>query len=223
MFMCWARFGVLGFKASHQPPPNNLTKRMAAPPRAWLPYPRRPWSHPAPPISPGRFVHGGANVLCALKLQGCVARDLLPCMIAVQCSSCSGVMTMRGVQVRNVWASWCESVWVIEVPSCERSCSTSPPFYLPLPCSRLACPASAAAPRATTASPSPSARSPSSQGDLLRGAPRPREGDPPRQPPAGRAAPEPGPAVPPRCRWEEASACCTACRYVCCTTSSLTM
>ncbi len=46
-----------------------------------------------------RFVHGGANVLCALKLQGCVAHDLLPCIVAVQCSSCSGVMTLRSVQV----------------------------------------------------------------------------------------------------------------------------
>ncbi len=62
-----------------------------------------PWHAAARP----RFVHGGANVLCALKLRGCVPRDILPCLLAVQCASCSGIMTMRGVQVRDGYMVHC--------------------------------------------------------------------------------------------------------------------
>ncbi|GAX77845.1 hypothetical protein CEUSTIGMA_g5287.t1 [Chlamydomonas eustigma] len=54
-----------------------------------------PWHLLARP----RFVHGAANILCVLKLLGCSPLDLLPCLLAVQCSYCSAVMTMRSVQV----------------------------------------------------------------------------------------------------------------------------
>lgn len=48
-----------------------------------------------------RFVHESANVLCVLKPLGVIPRDLLPSLWAGQCGTCSGVMSMRGVQVRN--------------------------------------------------------------------------------------------------------------------------
>ncbi|MEW5310747.1 MAG: hypothetical protein WDW38_002513 [Sanguina aurantia] len=46
-----------------------------------------------------RFVHESANVLGVLKPLGVTPRDLLPSLWAGQCGTCSGVMSMRAVQV----------------------------------------------------------------------------------------------------------------------------
>ena len=55
-----------------------------------------------------RFVHDAANVLGVVKPSGCRPLDLLPSMFAAQCSDCSTLVALRGVQVglrRRPWES----------------------------------------------------------------------------------------------------------------------
>lgn len=46
-----------------------------------------------------RIVHDGSNVLAVLRPDGCVPRDMLPSMLAAQCSSCSNMAAFRSVQI----------------------------------------------------------------------------------------------------------------------------
>jgi len=46
-----------------------------------------------------RIVHDCSNVLAVLRPDGCVPQDMLPSMLAAQCSSCSNMAAFRSVQI----------------------------------------------------------------------------------------------------------------------------
>lgn len=67
-----------------------------------------------------RFVHDTSNVLGSIRTDGCSPLDLLRSMYAAQCSDCSCVATMRGVQVGLPFerrCSTCHKVMALQLPS----------------------------------------------------------------------------------------------------------
>jgi CHY zinc finger len=55
-------------------------------------------SHLEVTVAP-RIVHDGSNILAVVRPTGCVPRDMLPSMLAAQCSSCSSMAAFRSVQL----------------------------------------------------------------------------------------------------------------------------
>ncbi|KXZ44807.1 hypothetical protein GPECTOR_62g922 [Gonium pectorale] len=55
------------------------------------------------------FLHATSNSLCVVKPQGCRPMDLLPSMMAGQCSECNAVMSLRDVQVGLPFTRTCSS------------------------------------------------------------------------------------------------------------------